>query len=97
MHKKAFIKTFFDFFCPQKVEKMGCHSRFNAECNTERGFKESLYIALGISLFIVGFIYISNFKPYLKLENRLSLGHLISLVHAYSVNLRNSRGLKPEY
>ena len=47
MHKKANIYIFFNFFFPQKVEKIGCHSCFNPECNTERGFKESLYITLG--------------------------------------------------
>ena len=31
----------------KKVEKIGYHSNFNFECNTERGFKESLSIALG--------------------------------------------------
>ena len=28
-------------------QKIGYHSRFNPECNTERGYVESLYIALG--------------------------------------------------
>ena len=27
--------------------KIGYHSRFNPECNTERGFKKQLYIELG--------------------------------------------------
>jgi hypothetical protein len=34
----------------KKVEKIGYHSRFlvgNRECNTERGFKNQLYIELG--------------------------------------------------
>ena len=31
----------------EKVEKIGYHSNFNFECNTERGSKESLSIALG--------------------------------------------------
>ena len=35
------------FFKFEKIEKIGYHSNFNFECNTERGFKESLYIALG--------------------------------------------------
>ena len=30
--------------------KIGCHSRINPECNTERGFIDSLYIALGIEI-----------------------------------------------
>ena len=30
-----------------KVEKIGYNSNINFECNTERGFKESLSIALG--------------------------------------------------
>ena len=37
LHKKAFIIFFLNFFCPQKVEKIGYHSRFNPECNRERG------------------------------------------------------------
>ena len=36
-----FLKKF------EKVEKIGYHSNFNFECNTDRGFKESLSIALG--------------------------------------------------
>ena len=39
---KKKLKFFFE-----KVEKIGYHSNFNFECNTERGFKESLSIALG--------------------------------------------------
>jgi hypothetical protein len=31
----------------EKIEKIGNHSDFNFECNTESGFKESLSIALG--------------------------------------------------
>ena len=31
-------------FCPQKVEKIGYHSRFNTDCNRERGYINSLYI-----------------------------------------------------
>ena len=31
----------------EKIEKIGYHSNFDFECNTERGFKESLSIALG--------------------------------------------------
>ena len=30
------------------VEKIGYHSNFDFECNTERGLKESLSIALGL-------------------------------------------------
>ena len=37
----SFLKEF------EKVEKIGYHSNSNFECNTERGFKESLSIALG--------------------------------------------------
>ena len=45
MHKKAFIK----FVLPSKSwKKIGCHSRFNPECYTERGCIDSLYIALGM-------------------------------------------------
>ena len=32
----------------QRIEKIGYHSHFNFEYNTERGFKESLSIALGL-------------------------------------------------
>ena len=42
----AFIILFFLKF--EKVEKIGYHSNFNFVCNTERGSKESLSIALGI-------------------------------------------------
>ena len=40
---------FFFFFLKKlkKVEKIGYHSNFNFECNTERGSIESLSIALG--------------------------------------------------
>ena len=31
----------------EKIEKLGYHSNFNFECNTEKGFKESLSLALG--------------------------------------------------
>ena len=37
----------------KKVEKIGYHSQFfgrNRECNTERGFKNQLYIELGKKL-----------------------------------------------
>ena len=45
LHKMAFIIfIFFEKF--EKVEKIGYHSNFNFECNTERGFKEPLSIAL---------------------------------------------------
>ena len=33
-----FWATFEGGFCPQKVEKICCHSNFNPECNTERGY-----------------------------------------------------------
>ena len=47
LHKMAFI-IFYNFLKKfEKVEKIGYHSNFNFECNTERGFKESLSIALG--------------------------------------------------
>ena len=45
----------------EKVEKIGCHSNFNFECNTERGSKESLSIALGLDLCIYRSIHF--FKP----------------------------------
>ena len=47
-HKKAFINFYLEFFCRHKVEKIGYHSRFNPECNTERGCIDSLCIALGV-------------------------------------------------
>ena len=47
-----FSKKILNFFCPQKVEKIGCHSRFNPECNTERGCIDSLYIALGLQRYL---------------------------------------------
>ena len=37
----VFLKKF------EKIEKIGYHSNFSFDCNTERGFKESLSIALG--------------------------------------------------
>jgi hypothetical protein len=40
----AFIYIYFFF---EKVGKIDNHSNFNFECNTERGFKDSLSIALG--------------------------------------------------
>ena len=43
---KFFIYLFL-FLLNFLVVKIGCHSRFNPECNTERGFIDSLYIALG--------------------------------------------------
>ena len=44
LHKMAFL-IFFSFF--ERVEKIGYHSNFNLECNTERGTIESLSIATG--------------------------------------------------
>jgi hypothetical protein len=48
LYKMACI--IFPFFLKkfEKVEKIGHHSNFNFDCNTERGFKESLSIALGL-------------------------------------------------
>ena len=43
----AFIYIFFKKL--EKVEKIGYHSNFDFECNTERGFRESLSIALGFA------------------------------------------------
>ena len=36
-----------------KIEKIGYHSNFNFDCDTERGFKESLPIALGFGLLLL--------------------------------------------
>ena len=48
----AFIYIYIFFFEKvEKFEKIGYHSRFlvgNCECNTERVFKNQLYIELGI-------------------------------------------------
>jgi hypothetical protein len=46
---KSYIKRLLYFFFVKKFkknEKIGYHSNFNFQCNTERGFKESLSIAL---------------------------------------------------
>ena len=49
LHKMAFIYVYiYFFFSFEKVEKIGCHSNFNFECDTESGSKESLSIALGM-------------------------------------------------
>ena len=51
LHKMAFIIFFFFLKKLKKVEKIGYHSHFlvgNRECNTERGFKNQLYIELGV-------------------------------------------------
>ena len=37
--------------------KIGYHSRFNPECNTERGFIHSMYIALGLRASSMHFVY----------------------------------------
>ena len=42
--KNEHLKIFFEYFWV----KIGCHSCFDHECNTERGFIDSLYIALGL-------------------------------------------------
>ena len=44
----AFIIFFFLKF--EKIEKIGYDSNFNFEYNSEKGFKESLSIALGIKV-----------------------------------------------
>ena len=41
-----FVKKF------EKIEKIGYHSNFDFECNRERGFKDSLSIALGPTPFV---------------------------------------------
>ena len=41
-----YIYIYIFFF--EKVEKIGYHSNFNFECNTDSGSKESLSIALGM-------------------------------------------------
>jgi hypothetical protein len=43
---KKVLYIFF-FFLNFWGVKIGCHSHFNPECNTERGFIDSQYIALG--------------------------------------------------
>ena len=47
LDKMSFIYYFFLMFFGVKI---GYHSRFNPECNTERGFIDSLSIALGFVL-----------------------------------------------
>ena len=48
LHKMTFIYIYVYIFLKfEKVEKIGYHSNFNFECNTESGSKESLSIALG--------------------------------------------------
>ena len=42
-------KNFFDTWKKKYDFLIGCHSNFNFECNTERGFIKSLSIALGES------------------------------------------------
>ena len=65
LNKKAFTKFFFKFW----GAKIGCHSCFNPECNTERGFIDSLYIALGFfhlvssKLLIIILTTVSAFCP----------------------------------
>ena len=44
------VTIFLIFFCPQKIEKIGCHSNFNPECNAERGYIDSLSIPLGLGV-----------------------------------------------
>jgi hypothetical protein len=51
--QKSFHNFFFLICFPQKVEKIGYHSRFNPECDTERGCIDSLYIALGQQALLV--------------------------------------------
>ena len=72
-HKKAFMKVFFDFFCLQKVEKIGCNSRFYPECNTKSGLKESLYIALG------------NKSDFWLKDNVRFLGNWVSIKNAFEI------------
>ena len=48
LQKKSFYIFVWIFFCPNKVEKIGYHSRFNPKCNGERGYTDSLYITLGV-------------------------------------------------
>jgi hypothetical protein len=43
----SFYKKELKFFFFGGGVKIGCHSRFIPECNTERSFIDSLYIALG--------------------------------------------------
>ena len=43
----AFVIFFFFLKIFEKIEKIGYHSNFDFEGNTERDFKESLSIALG--------------------------------------------------
>ena len=52
MKSLAFIyHIFFNKF--EKIEKIGYHSNFNFECDTEKGFKESLSIELGFTVVLL--------------------------------------------
>ena len=64
--KNEHLKIFFEYFWV----KIGCHSCFDHECNTERGFIDSLYIALGFAL---------NFKRvnYTKLKELLGAWKMV--------------------
>ena len=49
LHKKLWWNFFFEFFFwIFWGVKIGCHSCFNPECNTKKGFIDSLYIALEV-------------------------------------------------
>ena len=92
---KSYINGFYNFFLLlkkfEKIDKIGYHSNLNFEWNTERGFKESLSIALGWDLI----------KMFLKLKSAnwqsvpsiaqevLALILLLRLciaIHAYGLN-----------
>jgi hypothetical protein len=66
LHKMAFIYIFFYKF--EKIEKIRYHSNFNFECNTEKGFKESLSIALGLRLFFKSELIIFSIMNNLYLQ-----------------------------
>ena len=58
----------------EKVEKIGYHSNFNFECNTESGSKESLSIALGNNhyqrlLFHINFVFFNFFGSILQMKS----------------------------
>ena len=51
---KKSLKNYYEF-------QIGYHSRFNPECNTERGFIDSLSIVLGIKVNPYAFKYGDTF------------------------------------
>ena len=81
LHKMAFIYFFLKKF--EKIEKIGYHSNFNFECSTERGFKESLSIALGCNPLKTINVYLVRFLPCNR-SNTYKYPHFE--IHGYVIN-----------